>query len=296
MAGHNMKTTLQLNLSTDSVCHPVPLPRLGRSTAALTAWVLAGLALLPLLALPSAGGDVAPAPRIETKPSAKSLAIPDTDDGLPGAGPIRRYEWFRKLWLEKRTGWRQRVAQDQGALVFLGDSITQGWGDDLGGSFPGVKVANRGISGDTTRGLLIRLQDDVLALRPSGVVLLIGTNDLEEGADPDTIAGNLRLLLAELKRHDPSLPVLLCEVFPSAATKKRPADQIKRINQLYAEAVKTHPQVTLVNTWALFANEQGDARPEEFPDLLHPNQAGYAKWAAALRPALMRRGLLKEHP
>ena len=49
---------------------------------------------------------------------------------------------------------RGHVAADQGAVVFLGDSITQGWGDNFGNSFPGLKTANRGISGDTTRGPL----------------------------------------------------------------------------------------------------------------------------------------------
>jgi lysophospholipase L1-like esterase len=64
--------------------------------------------------------------------------------------------------------------------VFLGDSITQGW-NDLASAFPDMKVANRGINGgDTTRGVLIRLQDDVLSLDPAAIVLLIGTNDLEE--------------------------------------------------------------------------------------------------------------------
>ena len=106
------------------------------------------------------------------------FAIPATDEGLPGAGPIRRYGWFKNLWERKRSGWAKRGKQDQGALVFLGDSITQGWGDSMGGSFPGVKVANRGISGDTTRGVLIRLKEDVLSLKPTGIVLLIGTNDL----------------------------------------------------------------------------------------------------------------------
>ena len=128
-----------------------------------------------------------------------SISIPETDEGLPGAGPLRRYDWFQKLWLERRTAWAQRVEQDRNALVFLGDSIMQGWGDDMAGAFAGVKVANRGISGDTTRGVLIRLEQDVLALRPSGVVILIGTNDLEEGADPETIAANLKLILAKLK-------------------------------------------------------------------------------------------------
>ncbi|HEX2746365.1 MAG TPA: hypothetical protein VHM91_00090, partial [Verrucomicrobiales bacterium] len=58
---------------------------------------------------------------------AAGLAIPATDEGLPGAGPIRRYDWFQKLWLEKRTAWAQRTEKDKGAVVFLGDSITQGW-------------------------------------------------------------------------------------------------------------------------------------------------------------------------
>ncbi len=237
-----------------------------------------------------------PAQPTLSQPAASQLAIPETDDGLPGSGPIRRYDWFRKLWSERRSTWAQRVERDRHALVFLGDSITQGWGDDMGNSFPGVKVANRGISGDTTRGVLIRLEQDVLALQPSGVVLLIGTNDLEEGAEPETIAANLKLILAKLKAHNAKMPVVLCQVFPSAESKQRPADQIKRLNQLYAAAVKGDAQVTLIETWLLFANSQGDARPEEFPDLLHPNQAGYAKWAAALRPILATLGFLETEP
>ena len=219
--------------------------------------------------------------------------LPVSDEGLPGSGPIRRYDWFRKLWSEKRTGWSKRTEADQKALVFLGDSITQGWGDQVGNTLPGVKVANRGISGDTTRGVLIRLKEDVLALNPSAVVLLIGTNDLEEGADPETIAANLKLIIAELKKHSSSLPIVLCQVFPSSATKKRPADKIKQVNQLYAAAVKGDGQITFVETWPLFANADGDAKPEEFPDLLHPNAAGYAKWAAAIRPILATLGFVE---
>jgi lysophospholipase L1-like esterase len=236
---------------------------------------------------------VLPAQPAWSQPAASQLGIPDTDEGLPGSGPIRRYDWFRKLWSERRSTWAQRVEQDRHALVFLGDSITQGWGDDMGGSFPGVKVANRGISGDTTRGVLIRLDQDVLALQPSGVVLLIGTNDLEEGAEPETIAANLKLILAKLKAHNAKMPIVLCQVFPSAESKKRSADKIKKVNQLYGAAVKGDAQVTLMETWLLFSNPQGDARPEEFPDLLHPNQAGYAKWAAALRPIFATLGFLE---
>ncbi len=251
-----------------------------RRTMTCTALAVLGLALVATLSA------------LDEK-SIADLEIPQSDEGLPGAGPIRRYDWFRSLWAKRRTAWAQRVDQDQQALVFLGDSITQGWGDDLGGSFPGVKVANRGIGGDTTRGMLIRLPKDVLALNPSGVVLLMGTNDLEEQAEPETIAGNFKLIIAELKKHNPKMPVIVCQVLPSSETKKRPANRIKQLNELYAAAVKGDPQVIVVDTWTLFANEQGDARESEFPDLLHPNKTGYAQWAAALRPILATLGFLE---
>jgi lysophospholipase L1-like esterase len=247
--------------------------------------IVSGLFILTVSAQPTTPPSAAPA-----------FTIPNTDAGLPGAGPICRADWFQKIWTERRTAWAQRIAQDQNALVFLGDSITQGWGDDLGGSFPGVKVANRGISGDTTRGVLIRLQEDVLILHPSGVVILIGTNDLEDQADPETAAANLKLILAALKQFDPKMPIILCQVFPSSEAKSRPAEKIKKLNQLYAAAVKGDPQITLLETWLLFANAQGNAKPEEFPDLLHPNTTGYAKWAAALRPILATLGFLDTEP
>jgi lysophospholipase L1-like esterase len=235
-------------------------------------------------------------PAVQPPSTDLQFQIPATDDALPGAGPIRRADWFQKIWTERHRAWAPRIEQDQHALVFLGDSITHGWGDNLGGSFPGVKVANRGIGGDTTRGVLIRLQDDVLSLHPAGVVLLIGTNDLEDQAGPAIIAENVKLILAELKRADPRMPIVLCEVFPSSATKRRPADRIKNLNAVYAATVKGDPQITLLDTWSLFANAQGDAPAEIFPDLLHPNQVGYAKWSAALRPVLATLGFMENEP
>ena len=244
---------------------------------------------------------IANAQAVKDKPTAiptpdRRFQIPATDEGLPGAGPIRRYDWFRNLWKDRRSAWARHAAQDRNALVFLGDSITQGWGDDLGGSFRGVRIANRGISGDTTRGVLIRLQEDVLDLQPSGLVLLIGTNDLEEQADPQTVADNLKLILGAARAHSAQMPIVLCQVFPSSADRKRPADNIRKLNQLYAAAVKGDKQVTLVDTWKLFADANGNAKESEFPDLLHPNGIGYAKWATALRPILATLGFLENEP
>lgn len=225
-----------------------------------------------------------------------NLFIPPTNDNLPGDGPIRRHGWFTNLWNSKRTGWASRVEQDRGSVVLLGDSITQGWGEDFSAAFPGMKIANRGISGDTSRGVLIRLKEDVLALDPKAVVLLIGTNDLEEKGTPDVIAGNLKLILAEFAKHNPSMPVVVCQVFPSSESKNRPSEKIKQVNKLYAGVVKGNAQVTFVETWPLFADSKGDAIAEEFPDLLHLNAAGYRKWAAALRPIFATLGFLETQP
>lgn len=227
---------------------------------------------------------------------AAELRVPPSDAGLPGDGPIRRADWFQKHWLQRREGWETRRDADRHALVFVGDSITEGWGGRLQESFPGLKLANRGISGDTSRGVLVRLPHDVLDLAPVGVVLLIGTNDIEEKAAPETIAGNIRLILEAIRNHNPSLPVIVCDVFPSSASMRRPADTIRRLNDLVAKVTPSFPNVTRVETWRLFAGAQGDARPAEFPDLLHLNADGYKRWADALRPILATLGFVETGP
>jgi lysophospholipase L1-like esterase len=224
------------------------------------------------------------------------LAIPAIDDGLPGVGPLRRHTWFQKLWWERRQKWAAAVDADQGAIVFLGDSITQGWGEDFKGHFSGLKVANRGISGDTTRGVLLRMEEDVIALNPAAVVLLIGTNDIEEVARADAITSNLSLIIARLQAHRADLPIILCQVFPSSAAKKRGPELIQDVNARYLAAVKGNAGVIVLDTWTLFADATGDAKAEEMPDLLHPNKIGYDKWAAALHPLFATLGFVDTTP
>src|ERR1700689_3971079 len=93
-------------------------------TLRLLTWPVAAVLVLGLFM-----GLAAVRPAADEKPAKGALEIPATDDGLPGAGPIRRYDWFRSLWTKRRSAWAERVDKDQQALVFLGDSITQGWGD-----------------------------------------------------------------------------------------------------------------------------------------------------------------------
>ena len=266
--------------------------------AAASCFVLAALAA-PAVAQVAAPPAPAQAPAPATAPTPPNLdrfAIPATDDGLPGTGPIRRFEWFQTLWKQRRSVWATQVQRDQGAVVFLGDSITQGWGLGLGAVFPGVKVANRGISGDTTRGLLIRLKEDVLDLNPRAVVILIGTNDLDEQATPETIDSDFRLLIAALKAHNPKMPIIACLVMPSSVAMRRPVEDIKKINALRLASIKGDPQIIPLDTWTLFAEKTGEPIRDEFPDVLHPNDYGYIKFAAALRPIFATLGLLETAP
>ncbi|MCF3650670.1 GDSL-type esterase/lipase family protein [Synoicihabitans lomoniglobus] len=229
----------------------------------------------------------------ETSPTpAYELALPMYDDGLPGKGSLRRHTWFQRLWHGRRTDWARQVEADQGALVFFGDSITQGWEKTMAADFAGVKIANRGISGDTTRGLLMRLELDVLALNPSGVVLLIGTNDIEEVMRNDAITNNVVELVERIKAHDADTPIILCQVFPSSPKKARGPEYITDLNARYRAAFRGDPQVIILDTWTLFANAEGNAVLEEMPDLLHPNAIGYAKWRAALWPILATLGFV----
>ena len=118
-----------------------------------------------------------------------ATAPPTAEKEPPGVGPIRKEDWFVNVWRDRRDAFANHKSDDQHALVFFGDSITQGWGDDFGGRFAGIKVANRGISGDTTRGLLARVDEDVLALDPQGIVLL----DRHERHRRESSAGGYRV-------------------------------------------------------------------------------------------------------
>jgi lysophospholipase L1-like esterase len=225
----------------------------------------------------------------------KSRGVPPTDDGVPGAGPIRRQDWFMKTWDTRRGQFAKSAETDRGSLVVFGDSITQGWGERLAKHFPGAKIANRGISGDTTRGMLYRFKEDVLDLDPTGVVMLMGTNDLADGASAADIVGNIKLMLLMLKTK-PGVPVVLCTVFPSHPSKMRPPEKVKELNEALLAAVKGDSVVTVVDTWSMFADSDGNAPEAMFPDLLHLNDAGYERWAAALRPVLETSCLVPVQP
>ena len=206
---------------------------------------------------------------------------------LPGKGPLQTWPGFTNVWAQRHAEWRRDTNNESGAVVFLGDSITQGW-RTVAKDFPDLRVVNRGIGGDTTRGVLYRLNADVLSLKPTAVVLLIGINDLGNGGKPEDAADNVKAILRALKKSNPHMPIIVCKVMPS---KHQLADKIEQLNALVDEIVKSDPQYIRCDTWSIYADENGDCKKEEFPDMLHPNAIGYVKWTDALKPIFARLNL-----
>lgn len=176
-------------------------------------------------------------------------------------------------------------------VVFMGDSITEGWYEEHPSFFDANGFAARGISGQVTAQMLARFQCDVIALRPEAVVLLAGTNDIARNNGPiaeERIADNIRSM-AELARAH-GMQVYLCSVLPAKRYGWRPEveDAPARIGRLNAllEAYARQNGCEWVDFHAAMADaERGlDARCTR--DGVHPTSEGYDRMEAILLPRL----------
>jgi lysophospholipase L1-like esterase/beta-glucanase (GH16 family) len=203
------------------------------------------------------------------------------ESAWPGKGPVRVFDWMSQ---NRAYFWTRRDA-DQGAIVFVGDSLTGNW-KTLKNDFPGFKVANRGIGGDVSRGVLFRLQEDVLDLNPRAIVLLIGGNDLSAHANPADIAANIEAMLKLVEAHDPKLPVLLCNIPPrdSPAAPTQPGTH-QDVNQRISKLAKAFRQVELLDLLKAFAHDDGSPDLQFFTeDKLHLGPKAYARWTELALP------------
>src|SRR5258708_7919522 len=171
-------------------------------------------------------------------------------------------------------------AKNEERVVFMGDSITDGWGRRYGTFFPGKPYLNRGISGQTTPQMLIRFRADVIALQPKAVVILAGTNDIAGNTGPMTleaIEGNFTSL-AELARAN-GIRVVLSSVMPvcddiKPQTERRPPQKIIALNAWIKEYAAKNGLVYL-DYYSAMIDDSKMFKRELTYDGLHPNAAGY---------------------
>ena len=171
---------------------------------------------------------------------------------------------------------RERKSAKKGGVVFLGDSITDLM--DVSVYYPSLKAVNRGISGDTTRGVLNRM-DTVYDMAPSVIVLLIGVNDLmNELRTPENIAISYEQILSELRDELPEVQIVCQSVYPCYDGAVYKAAYLKEdivMLNTYIQTLAEQYGCIYADTYSVLTDENGLMNPEYCEDGVHPVGAGY---------------------
>ena len=187
------------------------------------------------------------------------------------------------------------VEKGEGDVIFLGDSITQGWEGGAAAktwkeAFGPFKPVNLGISGDQTGHVIWRITEgkEIDPLKPKLAVIMIGTNN---GHTPEQVAGGIKAIITELQKQKPDMKILLLGVFPRAggigkedtvAPKEKLSPKFKAINDIISKFADDK-KVFYKDIGAKFLNAEGGLEKKVMPDLLHLSEAGYKIWAEAIK-------------
>jgi beta-glucosidase len=192
-------------------------------------------------------------------------------------------------WMALHQRFLDRAKQGNVDLLFLGDSITQGWNDnEIWKRYYGPRhAANFGIGGDQTQHVLWRIQQGELeGIQPKVVVLMIGTNNSRSNT-ADEIAAGVAAIVKELRSRLPEAKVLLLGVFPRSpkpdATRKKLEDVNRQISKLDKDN-----HVAFLDIRKAFLNDDESISPAIMPDYLHLTPKGYRLWADAMEPTLWK--------
>jgi lysophospholipase L1-like esterase len=240
-----------------------------------------------------------------TPPSADCADLPAMSAKLQSA-ETRLKDWPNLARYREANAALVAPAKKEDRVVFMGDSITDGWTrPEYGGFFPGKPYVDRGISGQTTPQMLVRFRPDVISLQPKVVVILAGTNDLSGNTGPMTVAETENNLasMAELARAH-KIGVVLASVMPVSnyghdrqgnpidVRIGRPPEKILELNTWMKKRAADNGYVYL-DYFSSMVDAQGLLKKELSEDGLHPNAAGYAVMSPlaeqAIQAALKKR-------
>ena len=200
----------------------------------------------------------------------------------------REQEW----WQARHEAMNARVAKGNVDLLFIGDSITQGWegsGKAVWDEYYGSRNAvNLGIGGDRTQHVLWRLDDgNIDGINPKAAVIMIGTNN-SNGQDntASEISDGIRAIVAKLRSELPGVEVLVLDIFPRGANTNPQRGKILQVNQIVRRVADRDEKVYYLAIGHRFVEDDGTISKDIMPDSLHLSPAGYQIWAEAIEGKL----------
>jgi lysophospholipase L1-like esterase len=195
-------------------------------------------------------------------------------------------------WMLRHGDMNNRVRQGNVDLIFIGDSITEGWegsGKDVWKKYYGKRNAvNLGIGGDRTQNVLWRLDHgNIDGISPKLAVLMIGTNNAG-GNTPEEIAAGVKAIVEKLRAKLPQTKVLVLGIFPRSASSQDSLRQVNtKTNEIIAKLADGQ-DVFYLDIGPKFLTDDGTLTKDVMPDLLHLNAKSYETWAEAIEPTVAK--------
>jgi lysophospholipase L1-like esterase len=282
---------------------------------------LAGAVPAGLAQAPPAGVPPAPVPAAvaiarptaaEVQAAERALArfletadpeIRDLDRKYPGLISVRvppansaTIPFLAPFFQQKHQANLEVARKGDSDVLFMGDSITDFW-RNADGAFAGkpvldkyfgdLKVANFGIAGDTTQGVLYRLQNgEGRGFSPRAVMLMIGTNNTGRNSAAE-IAEGVGAVVLELQKNFPQARILLLGIFPRGAADDPVRGTIAEINSIISR-LHDGERVHYLDIGAKFLDGAGNIPKDVMSDALHPSGKGYEIWAEAVNDTLRK--------
>ena len=188
-------------------------------------------------------------------------------------------DWANMKRFQEENNQLTAPAKNENRIVFMGNSITEGWKKIDPDFFATKPYVNRGISGQTTPQMLVRFRQDVIDLKPKVVVILAGTNDIAGNTGPMTLQQTVDNIvsMAQLAKAN-KIKVVISSILPAFDYPWKPglepAEKIFTINTLLKDYA-TKNNCVYVDYFTPMADQRKGLKKELGDDGVHPNLAGY---------------------